>query len=97
MVQIFERAMSTQMPKVAEHYEQEQLRLLISLCRELQRAAGDGPFYLSVRTAGRLLGVDHSTAWRWLFLLEHDGVLKVVSRGSPKSRKASRVNYVSSS
>jgi hypothetical protein len=94
MVQIFERAVSEQIPKVAEQYEEERIRLLVSLCRELQRAAGDGPFYLSVRTAGRLLGVDHTTASRWLFLLKHDGVLREVSRGSQKSRKASRYQYI---
>jgi hypothetical protein len=61
------------------------------------KSAGDGPFYLSARTAARLLAVDPSTAWRWLFLLEHDRILHVVTRGVRKERKASRFRYVAES
>jgi hypothetical protein len=34
------------------------------------------------------------TAWRWLFLLENDKVLKVESKGSQASRQASRYRYL---
>lgn len=84
----------TALPKIAAEYEQSDLRLLVALCRELQRACGDGPFYLSCRTAGTLLNVTHTTAWRWLFLLEQDDVIRVVSRGSQQSKKASRYRYL---
>jgi len=94
MAQIFARAVKATIPQVAERYEQPQLRLLVSLCRELQRAAGDSPFFLAVRTAGRLLGVDTSTAWRWLFLLEQDGILMVEVRGDQRTRKATRYRYI---
>ena len=94
MAQIFAQALDADIPDCAKQYEQQPLRLLVALCRELQRAAGDGPFYLSVRTAGRLLGVSHAHAWRWLFLLEHDGVLRVVTKGSQKTGKASRFRYL---
>ncbi len=94
MSQIFAEAVSAEVPRVAMRYEQGQLRLLVALCRELQRVAGTGPFYLSCRTAGRLLGIDHTTAWRWLFLLEHDDVIRTVSKGSQSSRKASRYRYL---
>jgi hypothetical protein len=80
-------------PAVADQYEGDQLRMLVSLCRELQRASGTGPFYLSSRTAGRLLDVDHTTAWRWLWLLEQDGVLAVVEKGSRQSGRATRFRY----
>ncbi len=57
MAQIFERAVKLEPPRIAiEKYPTNpNLQLLVSLCRELQLAAGDEPFYLSVRTAGRLL------------------------------------------
>lgn len=97
MAQPFAKAVEAELPQVAERYEQRQLKLLVSLCRELQRAVGDGAFYLSVRTAARLLAVDPSTAWRWLFLLEHDGILIVVTRGDRKERRASRYRYIADS
>lgn len=94
MALILARAMETELPPAAEAYGLDGIRTLVALCRELQRAAGEGPFYLSTRTAGRLLQVDHSTAWRWLFLLENDGVLSVVQRGSQGTRKATRYRYL---
>jgi Bifunctional DNA primase/polymerase, N-terminal len=99
MAAIFAKALKADVPNVVDEkgYQQAALRLLVSLCRELQRAAGDRPFYLSARTAGRLLGVDHLMAWRWLFLLEQDNILRVVTRGDQKTWKASRYRYVAES
>jgi len=94
MAKVFAQALEANPPAVAERYEQPQLKLLVSLCRELQRGAGDGPFYLSVRTAAGLLGVDISTASRWLFVLSQDRILDIVSRGNQRERKASRYRYV---
>jgi len=79
--------------ETADGYEQPALRLLVSLARQLHRTAGGGPWYLSCRTAARLLGVTHDTAARWLFLLTQDGVLKLVSRGTQATRKASEYRY----
>lgn len=53
------------LPAVAERYEQPELRLLVSLCRELQRATGDGPFYLAVRTGAKIVGKDAATVSTW--------------------------------
>jgi hypothetical protein len=92
--QVFEAAKRTGTPKVAMQYEQEPLRLLVALCRELQRVAGTGPFFLACRTAGSLLGVDHTTAWRWMFLLQEDGVLKEAEKGSQAKHRASRYRYL---
>ncbi|MDP6546307.1 MAG: hypothetical protein QGH60_20195 [Phycisphaerae bacterium] len=77
-------------------YEIEDVRVLVALCRELQLLIGNDPFFLSTRTAGRLLGVDHTTAWRWLFLLETDGWIKTVEKGgtAKNPRKATRYRYV---
>ncbi len=91
---IFGKAEAAPVPPGASEYEQPQLRLLISICRELQRVAKDRPFFLSCRTAGRLLGVDHHTAWRWLFLLVQDGVLDLVSVGQLSTGKASEYRYM---
>ena len=91
---ILTQAVKAGLPEVAEQYEQEELRLLVSLCRELQRACGDGAFFLATRTAGQLLGVNHVTASRWLRLLILDGILELVTAGTRESRRASRYRYV---
>jgi hypothetical protein len=51
----------------AHRYDYNGLRLLVAVCRELQRVSGQGEFFLSCRTAGKLLGVNHVTAARYLF------------------------------
>lgn len=96
MAQIFADALKREIPRVAQQYEQPDLRILVALCRELQRAAGDGPFYLSCRTAARLLGVSAMTISRWLFLLDVDGILKVAQKGGQPDtpRKATRFRYI---
>jgi len=94
MVAIFKQANESAVPRAALGYEIDGLRLLASLCRELQRASGDKPFFLSCRTAGRLLEVDHTTAWRWLFLLAHDRIIEEVEKGDRTKRRASRYRYL---
>jgi hypothetical protein len=94
MALIFAKAVESEPPPEALEYEQPALRLLVALCRELQRAAGDGPLYLSCRTAGRLVGVSYKTAAAWLAGLAVDDVLEVVSRGDQKTMKASRYRYL---
>ena len=99
MAQILKRAKDSVYPKAAERYELPALRLLVALCRELQRAAGDAPFYLSCRTAERLLGVNHMKAWKWLAGLTNDGVLREVEKGGQAgtARRATRYRYVADS
>lgn len=94
MAQIFAKAREAEVPKFAEQYDDERLQLLVVLCREFQCASGDGPFYLSARTAGRLLEIDHMKAWRWLFLLQAEHVLKAVTVGDAKTQKATRFLYI---
>lgn len=91
---VFAKAVKAELPEPALQYEQQELRLLVALCRELQRACGTGPFFLSTRTAGHLLGITHVTASRWLRGLRHDGILELVSRGSCSDRRASRYRYL---
>ena len=82
------------MPQAAMRYEQDGLRLLVALCRELQRVSGDKPSFLACRTAGGLLGVKHVTAWRWLFALAQDKILSEVEKGDRARRRASRFRYL---
>lgn len=77
-------------------YETPGLRLLVRFCQELQRQVGDQPFFLACRTAGRLLEIDPTTASRWLFLLEHDGWIRMVQKGGTvvAPRRATRYRFV---
>ncbi len=61
----FKRAMASVTPtKATELYGAGPIALLAKLCRELQFISGSKEFYLDCRTAGRLIGVDHTSAWR---------------------------------
>jgi hypothetical protein len=98
MMQTFQRAVESERPRVAvtKYPENQRLQILVALCRELQRAAGGQPFYLSCRTAGRLFSVSHTEAARWFFLLESDGILRVVTKGGTHEdpRNATRFRYL---
>lgn len=96
MIAILERAKHSPPPAVAQNYEGDGLRLLVAICRELQNASGNKPFYLACRTAAALLDLGENgfvTAWRWLSLLVHDGVIDEVERGQRGKRRASRFRY----
>ena len=41
----FAKALQAELPAVAQQYEQHELRLLVSLCRELQRVNPDDPIF----------------------------------------------------
>jgi hypothetical protein len=98
MTQIFEKAIQLEPPHIADekYPNHSKLKIMVSLCRELQRAAGDSPFFLSVRTAGKLLNVSPMQVSRWFFLLETDGILKVVAKGGTAQtvRTATRFRYL---
>ena len=98
MSKTFEKAIQLELPKIAmkKYPNNSKLKILVSLCRELQRAAGNGPFFLSVRTAGSLLKVSPMQVSRWFFLLQSDGILELVSKGGTAEtvRQASRYRYV---
>lgn len=98
MMEMFQRAVENERPRiaVAQYPENERLQILVALCRELQRAAGEEPFYLSCRKAGELFSVSHTEAARWLFLLESDEILRVATKGGTKTnrRNATRFRYL---
>jgi hypothetical protein len=90
----FERALCGDLPQVAKEYENPKTKILVGLCRELQRASGDRPFFLASRTAAGLLEVSHPTIAFWLRGLQTDGILKLVERGTAKTGQASRFRYI---
>ena len=94
MATIMEKALQAPLPEVAGRYEDEPIRRLVALCRQLDREAKGGPFFLSCRTAGKLLGVSHVQANRWLFLLAHDGVIEQMNKGDPGKRQAAEYQWI---
>jgi hypothetical protein len=80
-------------PEAARKYRSPGIRLLVSLCAELQRQAQGRPFFLGCRSAGALLGVPYGRAAKWLRVLVMDGVLRLVSVGSRGTGKASEYLY----
>lgn len=86
------RLEATALPNCADRYDDLKKRRLVGLCRELQRDNPTGPFFLSCWTAGTCLGIDHTTANRWLFLLREDGILTLVEPGNTK--RAARYRYI---
>jgi hypothetical protein len=87
------QALNMAEPAEAGRYDDERARRLLTFCGLLQARAGSRPFYLACRSAGRLCGVVHTTAWRWLQLFERHGVLVRVSTGSQAKRKANEYRY----
>jgi hypothetical protein len=78
----WKNAQTSEPPPEAEVIESPDIRLLISLCRELQRAAGDRAFYLATRTIQRLFRRPHPMdGWRWLNGLCRLKILRLVKRG----------------
>jgi hypothetical protein len=91
---VLERASKASSPIIATDYDSREVRLLVKVCRELQRQAGKGTFFLSTRTAGELVGVSHWEAATWLKGLVADGVLELVRKGDRPTRKASEYKYL---
>jgi Bifunctional DNA primase/polymerase, N-terminal len=91
---LWSRALAEAPPPAALGYGLEGIRRLVALCSQLQRHAGQGTFFLACRTAGSLLNVVHTTAWRWLRLLEIEGVLRRVTTGSKVTRRANEYRYL---
>jgi len=69
------------------------VRLLASLCRELQEMAGDQPFMLHQLSVAKLFGhSDHRNVSNWLKVCKTLGLLKVAE--SWRQGKATRYFYV---
>jgi len=92
MVQVWERAKAAPDASAIKEYENEKMGILVAICRELQREAGDNPFFLSCALAAKLLDITSMRAWRWLKLLCREGRLELISKGNQK--RANRYRYV---
>ena len=80
--------------KVIPSVKGREKRRAAALCRELQLFHGEHPFYLDCRNAGRLLGLHYRKAHRLLTALCDDGVLRKISVGSMRTRKANEYQYL---
>jgi hypothetical protein len=86
------------LPEVANRYEGDTIKRLISLCYSLQEMTG-GVFWISTRDAAERLSsperrLSPMDAWRLLQLLERDGVIECVRRGGPDTQKATRYRWI---
>lgn len=79
------------LPPGAEAYGDADTFRVLKLCRELQRTAGGGPFFLSCWTVAELLGMNRMTAWRRLRMLAGDGWIVQTEAGT--TRRATRYRY----
>ena len=86
----FERAKAN---PIDTGYESAAITLLAGLCRELQSAVGDAEFWLSCRSGARLFAVEPSTISRWLWLLEHNGWITTIEKGTQRDNKATRFRF----
>jgi len=82
-------------PPEARVFDSPEMHLLVCLCRELQRAAGNKPFPLAARVVQRLFGhAEHVTSWRRLTALCSARLLKVAMRGNNKEHLANEYRYL---
>lgn len=86
-----ELAMSEPPPPAASVFESPEARLLVSICCQLHVLAAGEEWYLSARTAGRLVGTSHTTAAACIAAMVDLEILKVVKPGT--TIKAARYAY----
>ena len=89
----FERAKTKPPPAKVLIHQNTEVRLLASLCRELQEMAGDQPFMLCQMSVAHLFGhSSHRTISNWIKVLKILDMLKVAEPWS--WGKAARYFYV---
>jgi hypothetical protein len=71
-----------------------QKKLLIGLCYELQRQAGNEPFFVSARDCEKLLGQPWRTCAYWLNGFVVLGILQIVEKADKKRRRSTRFRYI---
>jgi hypothetical protein len=93
---IWEATKEAEPPAIALHlFTDERVIRLCTLCRELQRASGEKPFYLSVRTVQALFELSSpTTAHHWLTGLQQLRIIAPVEKGGPESNRATRFRYL---
>jgi hypothetical protein len=89
----FERAKRREPPSKVLVIRNEGVRLLASLCRELQEMAGNQPFMLCQMSAAKLFGhSSHRSISNWIKALKTLDVLKIANPW--RQGKATRYSYV---
>jgi hypothetical protein len=90
----FERAKAKPPAAKILIHPNKEVRLLASLCRELQEMASDQPFMLHQTSVAKLFGhSSHRTISNWILALKTLGVLKLAEAAIPNAR-AARYFYV---
>lgn len=92
VAQAIARADAAPLPPEAAGYDSPQVQRLVKLCLELQRGSGSDPFFLSCRTAGNVIGVDHDAANKMLVMLVADAVLVRARAGTARTAARYRFN-----
>jgi hypothetical protein len=89
------RADSTPLPAITQRYgSSPKLQRLVAVCYHLQILAGTNPFFVSARSAARVMGDTCKTqASKLLNGLVCDGVLIIVTKGLPGQKKATRFRF----
>lgn len=84
-----------ELPAVARKFASPHLRRVVAWCLLLQRAAGNEPFFLSVRSVQGKLGLGKpQRASAILRRLVDAGILTEVEKGGPSTNRATRFRYL---
>jgi len=85
----FERAKTKSPPEKVLIHPNKEVRLLASLCRELQETVGDQPFMLCQSSVAKLFGhSSHRNISNWIRALKTLGILKPAEAAIPNARAA---------
>lgn len=89
------KAETLEPPPAAQQFTSPHLRRVVTWCYLLQLAAGDAPFYLSVRTLQGKLGLGSpQRASAILRRLVEVGILAEVEKGGRDTSRATRFRYM---
>ena len=94
MTALLEKAMEREVPDCAKQFDSPKLRLLVSICRELQQVTEGDTFFLSCRMAASLVDVEFPKASQWLRVLPKFNILELANQGQLAGRKASEYRYL---
>lgn len=87
------KAQSEPLPKEADHFEEQAPKMLVALCYQLAQASAGKPWYLSCRSAAKLVGLSPQACAKWLRGLAAIRILEITSPGT--KRAAARYNWKS--
>lgn len=88
------RADASPLPAEAARYTSAKLKRLVAVCSHLQVLQGDSPFFLGLRDAASILGTKSLPQARAMLAgLARDGLLTVISKGTPGGRRATRFRF----